>query len=43
MANIYISDEVKKDLDNLAVVETRSIKDEVEFLIRKRIKELTDE
>jgi predicted transcriptional regulator len=40
MAQIYVDDETKKNLDKLAERECRAINDEVTFLVDKRVEEL---
>ena len=40
MAQIYVDDETKKELDNLAEKEHRAITDEIRFLVDKRKQEL---
>jgi len=40
MAQIYIDDKTKKELDKLAEKEHRAITDEIKFLIDKRKAEL---
>ena len=40
MAQIYVDDETKKELDKLAEKEHRAITDEIRFLVDKRKQEL---
>lgn len=43
MAQIYVDDETKKELDKLAIKECRANSDEIRFLVVARVEELRAE